>query len=52
MAESNLAFVGLFRPIQFLFRFCRFKDDFGRFLYTVTGHRMISLYWKLCTRIL
>jgi len=35
----------------------RFKDDFGRFLGTgrfldtVSGHRMINFHYKLCTRI-
>ena len=50
----NLAFFG---HIDFLCPFGRFKDDFGRFLGTgrfldtVSGHRMINFHWILCTRI-
>jgi len=33
------------------FRFGRLKDDFSRYLATVSGHRMIHFYWKLCTTI-
>jgi len=44
----NLACFGEF---DFLCGFGRFEDDFGRFLGTVSGHRMINFHWKLCTRI-
>jgi len=37
--------------LDFLCRFCRFKDDFGIFLDTVSGHRMLNFHWKFCTRI-
>jgi len=53
-AQWNLNFFG---HLDFLCRFGRFKDDFGRFvgtgrfLDTVSGHRMINFHWKLCTRI-
>jgi len=53
-AQWNLNFFG---HLDFLWRFGRFKDDFGRFLSTgrfldtVSGHRMINFHWKLCTRI-
>ena len=48
---------GFFWPLRFLCQFGRFKDDFGRFLGTgrfldtVSGHRMINFRWKLCTII-
>ena len=48
---------GFFDQLDFLCRFCRFTFDFGRFLGTgrfldtVSGHRMLNFYWKLCTRI-
>jgi len=48
---------GFFDNLDFLCRFCRFTFDFGRFLGTgrfldtVSGHRMLNFYWKLCTRI-
>jgi len=35
----------------FLCGFSRFKDDLGRFLDTVTGHRMVNFYCKLCTTV-
>jgi len=46
-----------FGELDFLCRFGRFKDDFGRFLVTgrfvdtVSGHRMMNFVWKLWTRI-
>jgi len=49
-------FLAFFGQLDFLCRFGRFKDDFGRFLgtgrflSTVSGHRMVNFYWKLCTR--
>ena len=53
-ANWNLAFFG---HLDFLCRFGRFKDDFGRFLSTgrfldtASGHRIINFHWKLWTRI-
>ena len=55
--QMKFGFFGLFWRIRFLWRFGRFKGDFGRFLGTgifldsVSGHRMINVNWKLCTRI-
>ena len=56
-AKWNLTFFGLFGELDFLCRFSRLKDDFGRFLATgrfldtVSGHRMIKFHWKFCTII-
>jgi len=53
----KFGFFSLFRKLDFLCRFSRWKDDFGRFLGTgrfldtVSGHRMIKFHWKFCTII-
>ena len=49
-AKCNLAFFVIFWRVRFLCRFGRFLGT-GRFLNTVSGHRMINCDWKLCTRI-
>jgi len=52
-----LAILAFFGHINFLCRFGRSEDDFGRFmgtgrfLETASGRRMINFHWKLCTRI-
>jgi len=49
--------LAFFDQLDFLYRFGRFKVDFGSFLGTVTfldtvsGHRMLNFCWKHCTRI-
>jgi len=56
-AKWNWAFLAIFGHLDFLCRFRRFKDNFGRFLGTsrfldtLSGRRMINFHWKLCTRI-
>ena len=55
-----LAFFAFFGHLDFLYRFGRFTDYFGRFLGTsqfldtvvsVSGQRMINFHWKLCTKV-
>ena len=55
--QMKFALFWPFGELDFLCRFGRFKDDFGRFLVTgrfvdtVSGHRMMNFVWKLWTRI-
>ena len=43
-------FMSIWQHSDFLCRFGKF-NDFGRFLDTASGHRMINYHWKLCMRI-
>ena len=55
--QMKFGFFWPFGELDFLCRFRRLKDDFGRFLGTgrfldtVSGHRMINFHWKFCTII-
>ena len=55
--QIKFGFLAFFGELDFLCRFGTFKDDLGRFLGTgrfldtVSGHRMINFHWKLCARI-
>jgi len=48
---KKMSIFGPFWQIKFLCRFSTFEDDFGRFLDTVSGCRMINFHLELCTRI-